>query len=284
MRNKDSSADNGTLQPDGSDYSVASGGGADRSENRNHEMSPMFRVLLQGLYDAVLITDRKGNINETNRRAEKLTRFSAEELQQMRISQLVAGLNESLLAQVSENLRKGLFTVLDATCYRRDGSTFPSEIAVSRIRLVDEYFLVLSIRNIRRRLEAEESIRKEAVGQMERAKTQDDFSGLLNIISLPDLFQLIASSRKSGRLSVFEEDHEESGYFVFDEGQPVFAAKGENKGEAAINELLKTGGESFEFKQGKPEERDDSIVNSTMGLLLEAARQIDELEDSDEED
>ncbi len=276
--------DNGTEHPAGSNYSASFEGGAASREGRHNGMSPMFRVLLQGLYDAVLLTDRKGNINEANRRAEKLTRFSAEELQQMRISQLVAGLDESLLAQVSENLRKGLFTVLDATCYRRDGNTFPAEIAVSRIRLVDEYFLVLSIRNIKRRLEAEESIRKEVAGQIERAKTQDDFSGLLNIISLPDLFQLIASSRKSGRLSVFSEDHEASGYFVFDEGQPVYAAKGEIRGETAINELLKTGGESFELKQGQPEERDDSIVNSTMGLLLESARQIDELADSDEED
>lgn len=245
------------------------------------DVYPMFRALLQSLYDAVLITNSTGRIREANQRAEKLVLFSAAELVQMRTSQLVAGLDEKLLSQMSENLKKGRFTVLDASCYRRDGTMFPAEIAVSRLLLNNEESLVFSIRNIKRRIETEDAIRKEAEGQMARAKTQDDFSGLLHIISLPDLFQLIASSRKSGSLSVYDSEHNVMGTIVFGEGEIVHATQGTARGEPAVFAMIQARGESFEFKQGAPVERDESISRGTMGLLLEAARVIDEDQDSE---
>ncbi len=235
-----------------------------------------YRTLLHALYEAVLITDIEGRIRDANPRAERFLRVPREGLPGRSVFDIVAGCDERVLTAIGRNLDEGRFTVLDAYCRRQDGTVFPAEIAVSRLGKGPGAFLVFSVRNIARRRRAEAKLRREAEAQMARAREQDHFSGLLNILSMADVVQLIDACRKSGELAIFDKRQQETGRIGFAEGRAVFVRCAGNRGPEAFQELMRRGGTSFVFEQGEPEERDASIDASTMGLLLDASRVLDE--------
>jgi PAS domain S-box-containing protein len=136
--------------------------------------------------------------------------------------------------------------------------------------------LVFSFTDITDRKRAEEAIRKEAAAQMEQAREKDDFAGQLNILSVPDVMQLIESTRKSGTLTVSDDRGGVVGAVEFIEGQAVRGVCGEERGERSVYALLGRGGAGFLFKQGSPAPEPRDIHESTMGLLLEGSRLLDE--------
>jgi PAS domain S-box-containing protein len=132
-----------------------------RPPPRTAHSSPAYEQLLQGLYDAVLISDLDGRIIDGNRRAMDFLQLSAGELTDSHVTTLISGLNREVLEQVRKHLAAGRFTLLDATCVRKDGTTFPAEIAISRIDLTATGNLVFSVRNIERRKRTQERLRTE---------------------------------------------------------------------------------------------------------------------------
>lgn len=123
---------------------------------------------------------------------------------------------------------------------------------------------------------AEATIRREAELQMETARHEGNFAGSLNILSVPDLIQLITSSNKTGTLEIMDAQNQETAYASFDSGRMVCACRGETKGEPAVEKILEQGGRLFRFRQDVIRERDPSITRGTMGLLLDALRIMDE--------
>ena len=98
-------------------------------------------------------------------------------------------------------------------------------------------------------------------------------TGTLGLFSLVDLFQLLASSSRTGRLMV---DHPEGAARVyFDKGRVVHADFNGFTGEEAVYALFRDERGSFEFTLGMaaPE---TSIRGGTENLLLEAIRRLDE--------
>ncbi len=136
--------------------------------------------------------------------------------------------------------------------------------------------MVFSFTDITERKRAEQAIRDEAQDQLRLAREQQEFSGRLNILSVPDVLQMIDGSRKSGTLVIQDAAGAEVARVAFLDGQVARAACGDATGEAAVHRLLAVGGHSFQFHQGRPEARDESIVSSTLGLLLEGSRVLDE--------
>lgn len=98
-------------------------------------------------------------------------------------------------------------------------------------------------------------------------------TGTLGLFSLVDLFQLLASSARTGRLTV---DHPKAKARVyFDKGQIVHASFGETEGEEAVYALFGDERGSFEFQVGIS--ASEKTVNaSTENLMLEAIRRLDE--------
>lgn len=111
----------------------------------------LYKSLLAGLYDGILILDARGTILASNVRAEQFFGYPSEDLWGMECETLIAGINLRVLQKLQANAEAGRFTVINGTCKRKDGTTFPSEIAISRIRFLNEGDLVFSIRNIERR-------------------------------------------------------------------------------------------------------------------------------------
>ncbi len=234
-----------------------------------------YREILQALYDAVLICGRDCRVIEANARAEKLLRLSGSKLQGRPLTALVMNFDPEIMKRIEQRLERGRFTVLEAYCVRGDETVFPAEIAISRIQLTPAGEFIFSIRNIEWRKRTEAAIRREMEAQMARARSEDDFSGYLNIVSITDVLQLIEASRKSGTLTIVAENGEETARVDVSEGQVIKARCGELSGEAAVYEMVRRGGAAFFFRQGQPTER-DPITQSTMGLLLEASRRVDE--------
>ena len=98
-------------------------------------------------------------------------------------------------------------------------------------------------------------------------------TGTLGLFSLVDLFQLLAASSRSGRLTV---DHPEGQARVyFEEGLAVHAEFAGRSGEEAVFALFADEQGSFEFMLGVPAPQ-TSITSRTENLVLEASRRLDE--------
>lgn len=98
-------------------------------------------------------------------------------------------------------------------------------------------------------------------------------TGTLGLFSLVDLFQLLTSAKRTGRLSV--EHPAALARIYFDRGQVVHAEFGELVAEEAVYALFQDERGSFEFRIGLPSPY-NSIKASSENLVLEAVRRLDE--------
>jgi PAS domain S-box-containing protein len=114
--------------------------------------------LLQSLYEAILIADRDGQILDGNGRAETLFGLSAAELRLRRLNQLIAKMDEPVLAGLRRTADEQRYTVIEAACQGPGGSIFQAEIAASGIQWRETPGLCLSIRDITRRKEMEAAL------------------------------------------------------------------------------------------------------------------------------
>jgi PAS domain S-box-containing protein len=119
-----------------------------------HDHKSLYRQLLAGLYDAVLITDPNGYVIDTNPRVEEFFKYKTAETWDIMVGELIVGVNGALLERVRKGLGEGRFILLDARCVRKDGTTFAGEVSISAIELVNGGDLVFAVRNVDRRKNA----------------------------------------------------------------------------------------------------------------------------------
>lgn len=138
--------------------------------SRNDADASPYQELLQSLYDGAMITDLEGNITNVNARAMDFLLYTFVELRGLRVIQLISGADESLLQAIRQNLENQRFTYIEAYCMRKDGSIFPSEIAVNRLQHSKEGELCFFIRDVTRRKEVEDELykSKEELEQINR--------------------------------------------------------------------------------------------------------------------
>jgi len=98
-------------------------------------------------------------------------------------------------------------------------------------------------------------------------------TGTLGLFSLVDLFQLLAASKRTGRLSVKHPSGRAR--FYFDRGQLRHAEFGELEGPAAVDALFGDERGAFAFTAGLPAPR-TTIETSTEAIVLDALRRLDE--------
>ncbi|CAN5669450.1 hypothetical protein BH23DEI1_BH23DEI1_24240 [soil metagenome] len=104
-------------------------------------------------------------------------------------------------------------------------------------------------------------------------------TGTLGLFSLVDLFQLLASATRTGRLGVQHPLGLARVYF--DRGRVVHAEFGVAEGADAVYALFDDERGTFEFVNGLPAPR-RSIETSTESLVLDALRRLDEERRDDE--
>jgi len=117
-----------------------------------------YQELLQSLYDGVLITNAAGLIMDVNERAMDFLLYTKDELSRLNIINIIAGANEDLLETLRRNIEQRRYTLIEASCIRKDRTTFPAEIATNRLVLTPEGHLCFFVRNITKRKKAEEAL------------------------------------------------------------------------------------------------------------------------------
>ena len=133
---------------------------ATRAEDRE-----LFKQLLAGLYDGILIIDSRGLLLQTNQRARDFFGYSEDDLWNINCTELIPNLTRQVIFKIRENIGKNRFTVVNANCIRQDKTQFPAEIAISSVSMVNDDDLVLSVRNCEKRIKAQKAnqVRNEAI-------------------------------------------------------------------------------------------------------------------------
>lgn len=127
--------------------------------------------------------------------------------------------------------------------------------------------------------EAEARRRLEAGAQQRQATQGRPMSGVIEEIPLPDLIQLLSTSRKSGVLSI--NNGVSLGKIYLRKGQIYFATINDDfsvRPQKSIYRMLTWATGAFELEPGSEIQVMEEIQESTEGLLMEGVRQLDEFQ------
>jgi len=156
-----------------------------------------YEDLLQSVYDAAVITSISGRILEVNGRAVEFLRHERAALCEMTFTDLLDGADETLMKSIADTLEQERFALLQAYCRRRDGTSFPAEIAVSRLS-ADKVRLCFFIRDVSVRRQTEEMLRTEhtAVQTCGSGIAIADVEGLIGYVN-PAFARMMATDTES---------------------------------------------------------------------------------------
>lgn len=251
---------------------------------RTEEMLRTEHNAIQNLASGVVITDRDGLIQYVNPTFLRLSgRKSDQDALQKNIMEFIptgSKTNEIIASVLAGETRETEMELKGSA-----GRTIYVQVSVSPNIPQNPIFgsgnkvmgMVFSFIDVTDRKKAEEVIHREAEAQMKRVRDENSkFSGLLNILSIPDLIQLINSTQKSGQLFLFDENRRQAAEVAFLKGQIVTARCSGLSGMDAVHNLGRCHGVEFSFEPGEPESKDESITQSTMAMLLEMMRRMDE--------
>jgi len=147
-----------------------------------------FRSLFQQAGDAILIIDGMLRVVAVNGRACSHFGYGEDEFLGLTVHQIDSGFAYG--PEMFASLRAGHTQLLRITKRRKDGSTFPAEVQVSRFEDGgDEYFLAI-VRDLTERVEAERRLRQLA--------THDSLTGLPNRTLLHERLQQMLDGCGSG--------------------------------------------------------------------------------------
>jgi two-component system sensor kinase FixL len=136
-----------------------------RGREISHQAERSFQALLDAAVDAIIVIDEEGNIEQFNLAAESMFGYKMAEIVGSNVRNLMPepyrsghdGYLERYLA-TGESRVIGVGREVEAV--HRDGSVFPCEIAIGRVAEVEPPKFVGFVRDITRRKEAEEQVRR----------------------------------------------------------------------------------------------------------------------------
>ena len=111
----------------------------------------LFRQLLAGMYDAVLITDPSGHLLNLNARAKEYFRYDSDDILDSPIGRFIPGVTPAIVQRIRNGLDQARHMMLDANCLRKDGTVFPAEVTVALVDLMNIGDLVFTVRSTERR-------------------------------------------------------------------------------------------------------------------------------------
>jgi formate hydrogenlyase transcriptional activator len=139
----------------------------------------LFRTLLDQSNDAIEVVDPETlRFLDVNERACSALGYSREELLSMGAFDINPAISEPSVAKTQEELRRSGFVVMESVHRRKDGSTFPVELSMRRVRLERDYVVAIA-RDLTERKQAE--VRLEASENRYRALHERSPVGICRI-------------------------------------------------------------------------------------------------------
>jgi PAS domain S-box-containing protein len=120
----------------------------------------LYYQLMNGLYDAVLVLDDQGHVVDCNSRVAEMLGYTREEAWDLPIGKVITGMVSQMFEHLKRNLAENNHVLIDARCFRKDGSSFAGEVGVSTLSLTRGNNMVFAIRNVERRKSAMDDLRK----------------------------------------------------------------------------------------------------------------------------
>jgi PAS domain S-box-containing protein len=123
-----------------------------------------FRAISTSAMDAIVLCDNEGNVIYWNPAAEKTFGFSAEEAVNKKITNLIipAGINQKHAQFVKAFAKKHASKRhTEATALKKDGGTFPVDLAVTSLKINGKSCVLAIIRDITEWKAMEEALRQE---------------------------------------------------------------------------------------------------------------------------
>ena len=114
----------------------------------------LYSNLMNALYDAVLVLDDEGHVVDCNSRVEAIFGYSKDDMWDRPVRDIIKGFGQQLLAKLAEPLRERRPVIIDGSCVRKDGTVFAAEIAIGSVRLARGENIVVSIRDVDKRMAA----------------------------------------------------------------------------------------------------------------------------------
>jgi PAS domain S-box-containing protein len=120
----------------------------------------LYQQLINGLYDAVLILDERGNIMEGNMRVDEVLGYTRDEAWDLPITTIMPGMTRQLFEHLKKNLAENHHVLIDSRCFRKDGSSFAGEVGVCNITFMRGNNMIFTIRNVERRKSSMADVKK----------------------------------------------------------------------------------------------------------------------------
>lgn len=120
----------------------------------------LYYQLMDGLYDAILILDDQGHVVDGSKRITEILGYTREETWDMPIEKIITGMSRQMFEHLRRNLKENHHILIDARCFRKDGTSFAGEVGVSTLTLTNSSNMVFAIRNVERRKNAMDEMRR----------------------------------------------------------------------------------------------------------------------------
>ena len=154
-------------------------------ENALLESETRFRSLVDNAADAFFLVAMDGRFKDVNKRAVELLGYAREELLDMSVSDIHLGFTLEKLQKLSGKLDDSTAETVPGEHIRKDGTSFPVEVRISKIELFGESHLLALARDVSERRRAEERIKRysQAVTQSGEAIVITDSDGVIEHIN-----------------------------------------------------------------------------------------------------
>ncbi len=149
----------------------------------------LYYQLMNGLYDVIFVLDDDGHVIDCNSRSEEVFGYSPDDVWNMPIEKIVYGMNNRMFNLLKKNLTNKRHILIDARCFRSIGTSFIAEVGVSTVQLTRSQNVVFSIRNVERRKNSAEELRKyrAALDILPIAAFTCDLHGAFEVLNQPVL-------------------------------------------------------------------------------------------------
>ena len=137
-----------------------------RTETALHESEARSQAVLDTAVDAIITIDEQGRIESFNKAAEQIFGYTADEVAGENVSVLMPSpYREEHDSYVGNYLRTGEKKIIgigrEIIGRRKDGTSFPMELAVSEVQLGTRRIFTGIVRDISERKRSEEALKKE---------------------------------------------------------------------------------------------------------------------------